>query len=317
MSISSKQLRAIDKEIVLGMAEALMILNGKTSTLDVKKELRKQGYFATQSVVSHFMDILGDEENWVFEFNGTFRIYAFEEDTEDTFQGYLEKDGRFWEMVVHGQDQIIFHGRLGTLGELSRITMDSNRHAILNARHLFDKKLEDGFEEKEDVRNLSLDLRLKYFAYLKKAVKEVTLSYFGIHKTEYCPVKVQKDGSVQEARMKVMKNAGYELYFEHAYGVNGLLRSATWEAMNAGFDDYFLLGEKQVESKIYNENGVWDKQYLKSYEADFKTKSLLVDNNCLYRVDFVFEDGEVMSLSKFELDLKSELLPLAQIILAD
>ncbi len=321
MSVSSKQQKSIDKEIVLGMAEALMILNGETSTLQVKAELRKQGYFATQAAVSHFMDVLSEEEGWVYEFNGKFRVYAFQKDTDEIMYEYLEKDGYFWELLVNETDQIIFYGKTGSMGDLSRLTFDTNRHAILNGRNLIDRKLEDGFEAVEDVRELSIELRLKYFAYLKKQVKEVTLSYFGTHKTEVGIVEAEltsKSGNItKKLTMEVEKNAGYELHFEQPQGIAQLLRRPSWDALKTGFDDCFLLGEKVVKRQFWEEEMLIDQ--VSSYQVlePAQTTAIEVNNDRLYRIDLNFEDGAVLSLSKYEMELKSELIPLAQLLLAD
>ena len=318
MSVSSKNLKTIDKEVVLGMAEALMILNGSTTTLEVKIELRKQGYQATQSAISHFMDLLGEEEKWIFDFNGSYRTYAFERDTDETFHKYLEKDGFFWEIVVKGQEQIIFYGQTGSLGDLARNTFDSNRHAILNARNQIDKKHAADFEELEDIRNLSLDLRLKYFAYFKKEVKEVTLSFFGMEKVERHPIIALQDGQEVEANMKRVKNAGYELYFDHPQGIANLLKRDSWNAVKAGFNDCFLLGEKVMQKQLLDAEGN-DLPNASFLRKNGKSELLELNafNDKLYRIDLLFRDGEVLSLSKFEMDLKRDLLPLAQLILND
>lgn len=76
--------QAITKDIVKDVAEELMEENGQTTTLEVKEELRKRGYFAVQKEVSDLMFDLGHEEDWNIQNDptGTHRVYS-NEDTDD------------------------------------------------------------------------------------------------------------------------------------------------------------------------------------------------------------------------------------------
>ena len=56
--------------------------NGQTTTLEVKNALRSQGYFATQSAVSNWMDELATELSWEYDATGPFRIYRLKGDLD-------------------------------------------------------------------------------------------------------------------------------------------------------------------------------------------------------------------------------------------
>lgn len=64
-----------NKATIRRAAEHLMAIYGATTTLEVKKYLRAQGYIAFQHHISSKMDIICAECHWHYEFNGTFRIY--------------------------------------------------------------------------------------------------------------------------------------------------------------------------------------------------------------------------------------------------
>ena len=66
------------KESIRECAERLLAQNGMTTTLEVKMDLRHQGYIAFQNDVSHWMERVAKEEGWSYICNGDFRIYSFE-----------------------------------------------------------------------------------------------------------------------------------------------------------------------------------------------------------------------------------------------
>lgn len=70
--------KTLDKSVVKEVAEDLMDKNGQTTTLDVKTELRKQRYFATQDEISKLMFEIGNEEDWDIQnsANMQHRIYS-------------------------------------------------------------------------------------------------------------------------------------------------------------------------------------------------------------------------------------------------
>ena len=85
------QLQSLSHEAVRQMAESLMLLNGFTTTLDVKMALREQGYKALQAEVSSFMDELAAELEWYFQFNGTYRVYMLDPEMEELWEDQHEQ----------------------------------------------------------------------------------------------------------------------------------------------------------------------------------------------------------------------------------
>jgi len=75
-------IKDLTKADVYDVAMDLIEENGSTTTLDVKKELRNNGFFAKQVEVSNFMSEVADEENWSFTFNGVHRVYKFDDDSD-------------------------------------------------------------------------------------------------------------------------------------------------------------------------------------------------------------------------------------------
>jgi len=62
---------------VRAVAHALMVLNGETTTLDVKEALRKKGFWATQDQVREFMlDVTQKDGDVAYrDDNGQYRVY--------------------------------------------------------------------------------------------------------------------------------------------------------------------------------------------------------------------------------------------------
>jgi len=67
-----------DKAAVKRVAEILMLINGETTTLEIKKLLRLEGFIAYQRDVSKMMKALVEENVWTFTCNGIYRTYSFE-----------------------------------------------------------------------------------------------------------------------------------------------------------------------------------------------------------------------------------------------
>lgn len=85
------QLKSLSQEAVRQMAESLMLLNGFTTTLDVKMALREQGYAALQADVSAYMDELAAELEWYYQYNGTYRIYLLDPAMEELWNNQQEQ----------------------------------------------------------------------------------------------------------------------------------------------------------------------------------------------------------------------------------
>ena len=79
----------LTKAAVRQAAEMLMDQHTETTTLEVKNQLRQQGYKAVQREVSALMDELCAEANWEFEFNGRNRIYRRKKDLDKAILNLL------------------------------------------------------------------------------------------------------------------------------------------------------------------------------------------------------------------------------------
>ena len=77
--MNSSKLKDLTTSAIINAAEYLMVVNGFTSTLEVKNLLRKQGFLALQSTVSAEMDRLVEYRDWAYLFNGTYRDYFLAE----------------------------------------------------------------------------------------------------------------------------------------------------------------------------------------------------------------------------------------------
>ena len=64
-----------DHATVRLVAEQLMESNGTTTTLEVKNQLRNQGFWAYQANISAMMDELACLLGWQYEYCGRFRRY--------------------------------------------------------------------------------------------------------------------------------------------------------------------------------------------------------------------------------------------------
>lgn len=69
-------MKTIDKSKVLVAAVSLMVKQGSATSLEVKNELRKNGYNARQAEVRDLLNDLRQEESWNVSDNGTFKIYT-------------------------------------------------------------------------------------------------------------------------------------------------------------------------------------------------------------------------------------------------
>ncbi len=79
MNSLSQTSKYADCHAVKRAADTLMLLNGETTTLEVKKFLRLEGYIAFQQEISDMMDYIAKTYgNWVYTCNGKFRTYTFE-----------------------------------------------------------------------------------------------------------------------------------------------------------------------------------------------------------------------------------------------
>lgn len=84
-------MKSLTRDAVGIMARAMIMLNGATTTLEVKNKLRDAGYWATQAQVREFMlDITSNDGDLVYDdSNGVYRVYRFADaSTPDDATGF-------------------------------------------------------------------------------------------------------------------------------------------------------------------------------------------------------------------------------------
>jgi len=79
------------------VARKLIATTGSTTNLDVKNELRKLGFRATQDQVKHFIWDLEDVNNWKRIWNGTYWTYKVPEPGDSFNSNYAPQ--KFWEDI--------------------------------------------------------------------------------------------------------------------------------------------------------------------------------------------------------------------------
>lgn len=66
-----------EKYDIFRSANNLLIENGRTTVSDVKFDLRSRGYLVFPTDVAYWLNILAKEQNWIYTFNGHYRVYHF------------------------------------------------------------------------------------------------------------------------------------------------------------------------------------------------------------------------------------------------
>ena len=79
--------KTVTENVVIAVAEKLMYEFKGTSTLEVKNQLRKDGYFAKQDEISRMMDSAYLKRDWNFEVKTTsdnrqYRVYELKDPTQ-------------------------------------------------------------------------------------------------------------------------------------------------------------------------------------------------------------------------------------------
>lgn len=100
--------KELHKEDVKNVAFLLIELNKKTTTLEIKSELRDMDYFAEQATVSTFMNqIYLENDNLItFDFNGRYRTYYLIEKVDDESENEEEVKTDY-KQVVLSDDQVV------------------------------------------------------------------------------------------------------------------------------------------------------------------------------------------------------------------
>lgn len=312
-------MKNLTKDAVKEAAEHLMEAFGTTTTLDVKNRLRQLSFQAFQAEVSNFMETLTNEEQWRFNHNGRYRVYRFGPDSSDSFHKYLESGQQFWEILASGKEQIINEGIKGSIGQMITKKFPTNRKNIAQSKKVHQGKIQEGYSEAVDQR-LPINLRQKYAQYLNLKPLKYTIGFFNVQASEKLSAEITLDDD-QKANGYVIqsKNAGYDFTWELPQSKEKLadiLKNPTAVIRELQYDQKHLTGEKVSDTKAYTHQ----EELIDSFQQFTPTNSstildiqLSLDN--VYKIDIWFESGTQISLSKFDLDIQQELLPVARQIL--
>lgn len=312
-------MKTLTQEAVKEAAEDLIEAFGTTTTLDVKNKLRQQGFQAMQADVSRLMDIVTAEEKWQFNHNGRYRVYRFGLDSNDTFHKYMENGQQFWEVLASDKELIVNEGLVGTNGQMHKQSFPTNRKTIAQSKKIHQEKQQAGYSEAVDQR-LPIALRTKYASYLNKKPVSYTIGFFNVLASEKQAAEFTlADQQTTRGYTIQTKNVGYDFTWELPQSKESLaevLKQSKVIKQLFKYDKRNITGEKVTKTKAFRQN----EEALASYET-FKPKAeasiieieAAMDN--VYKIEIAFEGGEQISLSKFDLNIHQELLPVARQIL--
>ncbi|EAY30587.1 WGR domain-containing protein [Microscilla marina] len=312
-------MKTLTKDAVKEAAEDLIEAFGTTTTLDVKNKLRQQGFQALQAEVSTLMDEVTAEESWQFNHNGRYRVYRFGPDSNDTFHKYLENGQQFWEVLASDKELVVNEGVVGTNGQMQKQTFPTNRKTIAQSKKLYQEQKQVGYAEATDQR-LPFALRKKYANYLSKKPTSYTIGFFDVSALEKQATEFTlTNQQTTKGYIIQSKNVGYDFTWElpqSKISLADILKNTQVIDQLFKHDKRSVTGEKIKTTKAYQQN----EEALIAYEA-YKPQaaaSLIeikasIDN--VYKIDISFEGGDQISLSKFDLNLQQELLPVARQIL--
>jgi hypothetical protein len=122
------------------------------------------------------------------------------------------------------------------------------------------------------------------------------------------------DNQQIEGYLIQIKSAGFEFEWalpEKGNTLKNILNKENWDALEFAPSHTILTGEKIIETKFFtlDNQPVEDAEIIKKsdlYEAIY----IKMNNDNLYNIRFDFTNDKVLNLSKFQLDLKREMLPL-------
>ncbi len=311
--------KPLNRTSIQEIAERLMISNLETTTLEVKNQLRKEGFYAEQKEVSRWMLQLATWQNWAMVNAGNHRIYRFKDDSKDAFQNYLEKDNAFWEVRVEGLEVVTGFGKIGEDGILNTQDFKSNRQAIHHGRRILNEILAKGYVEATDNR-LSLELRKQYEPYLKLNALKCTLGYYGVKIQEKVEITYRLQNSpnakTSEGYLIHEKSAGFEFEWtlpDRGSELKHVLEHDYWDAIQICPNQSNLTGGKVLKTQFFTKDhqSMDEPEILEKGEIK-KLLSIKINNANLYNIRFEFSEGKPLDLSKFKLDLEKELLPIAK-----
>lgn len=103
-------LKPINEQLIKETAMSLIQKCGSTTTLDIKKELRKQKYWATQRDISQIMMKFANDGIFSFTDNGMYRTYILDPSDvpETSYQCSLDGIVRIYDGVTRNQARYRF-----------------------------------------------------------------------------------------------------------------------------------------------------------------------------------------------------------------
>ena len=315
-----EDLKALNINSVQVVAEELMLKKGWTTTLEVKEQLRKDGFYAIQVEVSSAMDFLAWENKWCYDCNGKYRVYQFGEDTDLSFYAFMERGAQIWEVAVKENIQIIRVGKQQQKASIARHQFDSNRQALTEAARMIELRVREGFTIRAKEERYTA-LLLDYFEFLTKPVLQCTLYYHSVQKVERQGVRLNFNGIPQVGYVDTVKQAGYEFTFDFnestvAKAFRSILEHRQWKAPRMAGCSNFLLGEKEIrrDVKLMTGEPVMDGA-IQQYTTCKQIEKIEVQNHCLYRLDIQYKDGTKLVIRRDELEKKEDLWDLAKCLL--
>ena len=310
-------LKPLNTTAIQVAAEYLMTLNGQTTTLEVKNRLRGQRYNASQREVSEGMSKLSiaNPRTWKYTQTSNYRTYSFKTDTDASMAVYLEKGNLFWAVSLKGKTAVFEEGTKGKNGVFQEETYPSNRKAVFEVNALLRAKKTDGFFEVKD-RRLPLKVRRKFAPYFNQKLTSCIFGFFEAERLVQQLATFEVNGQQTEGYLLLNQSAGYTFDWElpkDAEVVVKVLDSKKWDALRLGYRSAKLLGEKIKDAEAFDLEGAELKEgtyRLLEKKDDLEAQAILVNNENLYKIECLFEDGGRVVLSKFQMDVEEEILPM-------
>jgi len=311
------QLKPLNTTAIQVAAEYLMTLNGQTNTLEVKSRLRSQRYNASQREVSQGMSNLStaNPRTWEYTQTGKYRSYSFKADTDENMGVYLEKGNLFWAVSLKEKAVVFEEGKRNKNGVFKEEKYGTNRKAVFEVKAVLREKKLAGFVETTDKR-LPLKIRRQFAPYFNKKLTGCIMGFFEAEKLVQQSATFEVNGQKTEGYLLLNKSAGYTFDWELPKDeevVKKVLESKKWDALRIGYQSAKLLGEKIKDAEAFDGEGVElreDSYQLLEKKDDFEAQAILVNNENLYKIECLFEGGGRVVLSKFQMDLEEEILPM-------
>lgn len=314
----SNSLQTLQPEIVCQITEALMLTHGTTTTLEVKKELREQGFFAVQAEVSALMESLTEERNWKFWSNGRYRVYSFAEDTNERLYHYLKKEDKCWEILVDGKWQVVSEGNAAKTTPCNYQEFPSNRHAIAHACGLMMIQESKGYVPTMP-RGLNLQHRYRYREFIRRQPLSCVLSFRQGLQNEIYPAQFQLHDQIAKGKLTVHRKVGYAFDLDREEARQFVLptqEATAWKVSNELFKKGFFLGEAKVTESANLASGErlgrWN---LLGVEEAAKCTELHLKTSGIYKAEFFYSQERRLELSYEKWQPETELWPMVCLLL--